>query len=84
MAEKAKKTPKKPVEKKKPEVTDLPGKKYMRPDEVATYFGIARSTIYLWCEHGLLESWKPTDGTLRVTVESVRKLEKEGFARAIE
>ena len=62
----------------------LPNKKYMRPEEVANYFSISRSTIYLWCDHGLLDSCKPTGGTVRITVASVKKLEQEGFLRSNE
>jgi len=62
----------------------LPNKKYMRPDEVADYFNISRSTIYLWCDHGKLDGFKPSGGVLRVTVESVRRLEEEGLLRPVE
>lgn len=83
MAEKTKKTPKKAVKKEKPEVATLPGKKYMRPDEVAEYLNIHRSTVYLWCDHGKLEHCKLSDGVMRVLTESVKQLEKNGMLKAV-
>ena len=57
-------------------------KRLLRPDEVAEYFSVARSTVYLWCEHGHLEKTKLTNGTLRITAESVEAFEKRGFTKA--
>lgn len=86
MAAKSKKIPAKAGKevKETPKTDTLHVKKYMRPDEVAAYFDVARSTVYLWGEHGLLEICKVTNGTIRVTVDSVKKLEKEGFVRSLE
>ena len=67
--------------KKKPEQKP---KRLLRPDEVAEYFSVSRTTIYLWCEHGHLERTKLTNGTLRITPESVENFEKNGFIRAKE
>lgn len=61
---------------------ELPEKKLLRPDEVATYFSVSRSTIYLWVEHGQLEAAKLTDGVLRVTLDSVKAFEQRGMMRA--
>jgi len=48
----------------------LPNKSLFRIDEVATYFGVATSTIYLWIEHGILTAEKYR-GTIRVPRESI-------------
>lgn len=60
----------------------LPRRKYMRPNEVADYLNIHRSTVYLWCDHGKLEHCKLSDGVMRVLTESVKRIEQEGFYRA--
>ena len=39
-------------------------------DEVATYFDVARSTVYLWIDHELLQAEK-LRGVIRVTRESI-------------
>jgi excisionase family DNA binding protein len=49
---------------------DLPNKELFRVDEVAEYFGVARSTIYLWIEHGILIAEKYR-GIIRIPRESV-------------
>ena len=51
-------------------MTDLPAKPLLRVDEVATYFDVARSTVYLWIDHGLLEAEK-LRGVIRVTRKSI-------------
>jgi excisionase family DNA binding protein len=51
---------------------NLPNKDLFRVDEVAIYFGVSRSTIYLWIDHGILCAEKYR-GTIRVPKESVEK-----------
>jgi len=52
------------------EMTSLPNKELLRVDEVAAYFCVARSTVYLWIEHGILVAEKYR-GVIRVPRESV-------------
>ena len=54
-------------------MTDLPEKPLWRVDEVAAYFDVARSTVYLWIDHGLLEAEK-LRGVIRVTRQSILRL----------
>lgn len=51
-------------------MTDLPDKKLLRVEEVAEYFDVARSTIYLWIDHGILSAEKYR-GVIRIPRESV-------------
>jgi excisionase family DNA binding protein len=51
-------------------MSDLPNKELLRVEEVATYFDVSRSTIYLWIEHGLLIAEKYR-GVIRIPKESV-------------
>lgn len=51
---------------------DLPQKTLLRVDEVAQYFGVARSTIYLWIDHKILEAEK-IRGVIRIERASVVK-----------
>jgi excisionase family DNA binding protein len=53
-------------------MTDLPEKPLWRVDEVSAYFDVARSTVYLWIDHGLLEAEK-LRGVIRVTRQSIAK-----------
>jgi excisionase family DNA binding protein len=53
-------------------MTTLPEKELLRVDEVAQYFSISRSTVYLWIEHGILIAEKYR-GIIRVPRESVIK-----------
>lgn len=48
----------------------LPKKSLFRIDEVSAYFEVARSTIYLWIDHGILSAEK-YHGTIRVPRESI-------------
>ena len=60
---------------------ELPKSKYVRPDQVADYFGVSRSTIYTWFDHGHLTGNKLTNGTVRILVSSVRKFEEKGMLK---
>lgn len=48
----------------------VPEKPLFRVDEVAAYFDVSRSVVYLWIDHGLLEAEK-YHGTIRIPRESV-------------
>lgn len=61
---------------------ELPDKKYLRPDEVAEYFSVSRSTVYGWADIGVLQKTKFC-GNVRFTVESVREFEKKEGERQI-
>lgn len=50
--------------------SSLPKKSLFRIDEVASYFDVARSTIYLWIDHGILGAEK-YGGTIRVSREAI-------------
>jgi len=50
----------------------LPKKDTFTPDEVSAYFGVARSTIYLWISHGLFPGTeKYTEATMRIPRKSI-------------
>jgi excisionase family DNA binding protein len=51
-------------------LSDQPDKKLLRVDEVAEYFDVSRSTIYLWIDNGILCAEKYR-GTIRIPRESV-------------
>ena len=36
----------------------LPDKPFFRPDEVAKYFSVSKSTVYRWIDEGRLQSVK--------------------------
>jgi excisionase family DNA binding protein len=51
-------------------MTTLPMKDLLRVEDVAAYFDVSRSTIYLWIDHGILIAEKYR-GIIRVPRESV-------------
>lgn len=53
-------------------MANLPEKEMLRVDEVATYFDVSRSVVYLWIDHGLLVAEKYR-GLIRVPKEEVEK-----------
>jgi len=53
---------------------DLPQKTLFRPDEVAEFFDVAKSTVYRWIENGNLLYCRPSNGTIRIFRESIIKL----------
>ena len=53
-------------------MSELPKKELLRVEDVATYFDVSRSTIYLWIDHGILEAEKYR-GIIRVPRDSVEK-----------
>jgi excisionase family DNA binding protein len=58
-------------------MTDIPNKPLLRVDEVATYFDVSRSVVYLWIDHGLLTAEKYR-GVIRVPRESVEQFRLAG------
>ncbi len=64
-------------------MTDLPNRELLRVEEVATYFGVAKSTIYLWIDHGILKAEK-YHGTIRVPRESVQNCRMESKMTPLE
>jgi len=57
-------------------MTDLPNKELFRPDEVAKFYSVARSTVYVWIETGKLEAVKVGGKLLRIPREALENLEK--------
>ncbi len=53
-------------------MTDLPDKKYLRPDEVAAFWRVSVKTIYRWIDLGILPGVKK-GGTLRIPREDAEK-----------
>ena len=54
---------------------DLPDKTLLTPDEVASFFSVAKSTVYKWCDEGELKS--TNIGVLRIyRVSVIAKVEK--------
>jgi len=51
----------------------LPKKDLFRVDEVAAYFNVSRSTIYLWVDHGILkaEKYNGQNGTIRISRKAI-------------
>ena len=48
----------------------LPQKSLFRVDEVASYFDVNRSTIYLWMDHGIL-GYEQYGGTKRIPRKAI-------------
>jgi len=55
---------------------NLPDKELLRPDEVAKYYSVAKSTVYVWIETGKLEAVKVGGKLLRIPREALESLEK--------
>ena len=53
----------------------------LRVEQVADILNVARSTVYLWCDHGHLEKAKLTNGCIRITEKSVNQFIEAGFIR---
>lgn len=47
-------------------MTTLPQKELLRPDEVAVYLNISRSTVYRWIEEGKLPAKKVGEKLIRI------------------
>lgn len=63
----------KPANKRRIRTELLPKPVLLRIDEVAHYFDVTERTVYLWIEHGHLETAKTPGGQIRVTKESMEK-----------
>ena len=61
----------------------LPQKSLFRPDEVADYFDCARSTIYLWIDHGILKAEK-IKGIVRIPRQSILECRFKNKRKALE
>jgi len=57
-------------------MSKLPDKELLRPDEVAKYYSVAKSTVYVWIETGKLEAVKVGGKLLRIPREALESLEK--------
>jgi len=57
-------------------MSKLPDKALLRPDEVAKYYSVAKSTVYVWIETGKLEAVKVGGKLLRIPREALESLEK--------
>lgn len=44
------------------------------PEEAATMLGLHRCTIYRWLARGWLDSVRLPNNTIRVTIESIKKV----------
>ncbi|MFA6100434.1 MAG: helix-turn-helix domain-containing protein [Patescibacteria group bacterium] len=56
-------------------MSELPDKKYLRPDEVAEYYEVNVKTVYNWASTGKIDSVK-IGGMLRFEKESVEKVKQ--------
>jgi excisionase family DNA binding protein len=54
---------------------ELPKRKLLRPDEVATYFGVSRTSVYTWIDHGMLVA-EQYGRILRIRRDSVIRLQE--------
>lgn len=52
-------------------IQELPDKGTFRVSEVAAYYDVTERTVYLWIEHGHLETVLTPRGQWRITKESV-------------
>lgn len=52
-------------------MTNLPEKAYYRPDEIAEYYQVSRSTVYLWIETGKISAVKVMGTTIRIPREAL-------------
>ena len=55
-------------------MTPLPKKELLRPDEVASYFRVSRSSVYRWIDEGKLDSMKTPGQSVRIPREAVAKV----------
>jgi excisionase family DNA binding protein len=57
-------------------MTTLPQKELLRPDEVARYFDVHKSTVYRWIDEGKLQAVKIGDKIIRIPLKSMKKMPK--------
>lgn len=53
------------------EVQGLPNRPTLRVSDVANYYGVTIRTVYLWVEHGHLDTVRTPMGQWRITRESL-------------
>lgn len=58
-------------------MTGLPQKAYYRPDEIAEYYQVSRSTVYLWIETGRLTATKIAGTSVRIPREALQEIVQE-------
>ena len=56
---------------------NLPEKELYRVDEVAKFFGVHRSSVYIWIDDGLLGAEKYS-GTIRIPNKAIKAFRKKG------
>ena len=54
----------------------IPERPLLRVEEVARFWNVSRSTIYRWCDEGILHGIKK-GGSLRITREEAQKVDSE-------
>jgi excisionase family DNA binding protein len=57
-------------------MNQLPEKELLRPDEVASFLSVAKSTIYSWICTGELEGVKLLGKTIRIRRDEVLRIQK--------
>lgn len=60
--------------------SDLPDRLYFRPDEVARYFSVSKSTVYRWIDEGRLKSVKIAGSVIRIKRTDILKAVKENIS----
>ena len=53
-------------------MSELPNKKYLRPDEVAALWSVSVKTVYRWIDIGIIPGVKK-GGTVRIPREEAEK-----------
>ena len=64
-------------------MSTLREKDLFRVDEVASYFGVSRSAVYLWIDHGKLIAGK-YGGVIRIKKEEVTRFLESGIIKPLE
>jgi len=62
---------------------DLPDKPFLRVDEVSDLFGVSRSAVYLWIDHGKLIAGK-YGGLIRIKREELEKFIELGIMKPLD
>lgn len=62
---------------------DIPDKAFLRVDEVKELFGVSRSVVYLWIDHGKLIAGK-YGGSIRIKRENLEKFIESGIVKPLE
>jgi excisionase family DNA binding protein len=67
-----------------PKVKQKPKEKLLRVNQVAYRLNVSESSVYRWCDHGLLEKVKLTNGLVRITETSLNVFIENGFRRGLD